>query len=347
MAIERADPDRGLERIRAGLSSVRLAIAILDLADLTIRAISDAGCEVLGLPAERIVGRTAMKVVDPRDRSAAAAALEAMRSGAIEFYRAHRHGVGPAAPKTGMCAWVRRLDLDGRPHAFIRWVDPRVPPGPWPSGADVFAHAVAVAVTDALGVVRSVALVPLLGDDFTVDDLVGLRLVPSPQVDNLVTLAGWRAARIQGVSVAYAAPVRDRSGVMVELEAIATALASPAGWLVVLVRMDPPASAREAELEGHLWRIAAELEASGILMHAGATPGLSIARISEAAGLSPRQWEVLRRIVAGQRVAAIASDLYLSPSTVRNHLSAIFQRFGVHSQAALLARLTPTDAPSI
>jgi DNA-binding NarL/FixJ family response regulator len=242
---------------------------------------------------------------------------------------------------------VRRLDLDGRPHAFIRYVDPRVPPGPWPSGADVFAHAVAVAITDSRGVVQSVALFPVLGDDFSDDDLVGLRLVPSPHVDNLVTLANWRAARIQGVSVAYAAPVRDRSGVTVELEAIATALASPAGWLVVLVRMDPPASAREAELEGHLWRIAAELEASGILMHAGTTPGLSLARIPEAAGLTSRQWEVLRRIVAGQRVAAIASELYVSPSTVRNHLSAIFQRFGVHSQAALLARLTLTDAPSI
>jgi DNA-binding NarL/FixJ family response regulator len=103
----------------------------------------------------------------------------------------------------------------------------------------------------------------------------------------------------------------------------------------------------EAELEGHLWRIAAELEASGILMHAGATPGLSLARIPEAAGLTPRQWEILRRIVAGQRVRAIASELYVSPSTVRNHLSAIFQRFGVHSQAELLARLTPTDTPSI
>jgi DNA-binding NarL/FixJ family response regulator len=81
-------------------------------------------------------------------------------------------------------------------------------------------------------------------------------------------------------------------------------------------------------------------------MHAGTTPGLSLARIPEAAGLTPRQWEVLRRIVAGERVPTIASKLYVSQSTVRNHLSAIFERFGVHSQAALIARLTPRDAPS-
>lgn len=344
-----ADPDDGMERLRAGLTSVRLAIGIVDLTDMTVRAISDAGCEVLGLPPERIVGRPVGEVIDPRDRPAAKAALDLMRSGAIEFYRApaHGHGAGPARPKTGLCAWVRRLDLDRRPYAFVRYVDPRVPPGPWPSGADVFAKSVAVAVTDSRGVVLAAAPTPVLGDDFSVDDLVGIELVPSPNIDNLVTLSSWRAARIQGASVAYVAPVRDRLGVLVELEAIATALAGAGGWLVVLVRMDPPASAREAELEGHLWRIAAEVEASGILMHAGATPGLSLARIPEAAGLTPRQWEVLRRILAGQRVPTIAEELYVSQSTVRNHLAAIFQRFGVHSQAALLARLAPTDAPSI
>jgi DNA-binding NarL/FixJ family response regulator len=341
-----ADPDGGMERLRARLSSVRLAIGLVDLADMTVRAISDAGCEALGLPLERIIGRPAFELVDRGDRPAATAALEALRSGAIEFYRAHRHGGGPTAPKTGFCAWVRRLDLGGRPHAFIRWEDPRVPPGPWPSAADVFAYGVAVAVADARGVVRTAALCPDLGDGFSVDDLLGRRMVPSPNVDNLVTLADWRAARIQGVSIAYGAAVRNRSGTTVELEAIATALAGSAGWLVVLIKMQPPVSAREAELEGHLWRIAGELEASGILMHAGATPGLSLARIPEAAGLTPRQWEVLRRIVAGERVPTIASELYVSPSTVRNHLSAIFQRFGVHSQAELLARLTASDAPS-
>ncbi|HXI80396.1 MAG TPA: LuxR C-terminal-related transcriptional regulator [Verrucomicrobiae bacterium] len=350
MAIERADADRGLERLRADMSSVRLAIGLVDLADMTVRAISDAGSEALGLPVERILGRPVSEVIDPRDRRGAAMALEALRSGAVEFYRAHRHAIGQAAPQTGLCAWVRRLDLDGRPFAFVRYVDPRVPPGPWPTGADVFEKAVAIVVTDSRGVARSVASCPVLGEDYSVDDLVGAELVPSPNIDNLVTLAGWRAARIEGVSVAYAAPVRDRSGAIVELEAIATAIttarAGASGWLVVLVHMDPPASAREAELERHLWRIAAELEASGILMHAGTTPGLSLARIPEAAGLTPRQWEVLRRIVAGERVPTIASELYVSQSTVRNHLSAIFERFGVHSQAALIARLTPRDAPS-
>jgi DNA-binding NarL/FixJ family response regulator len=162
-----------------------------------------------------------------------------------------------------------------------------------------------------------------------------------------VTLADVRAARIRGVSIAFGVPVRTRSGATVELEAIATAMAGSGGWLAVLVEMAPRASSREAELMGHLWRIAAEVEATGVLVQAGATPGLALMRIPEAAGLTPRQWEILQRLVAGQRVPTIAHDLYLSQSTVRNHLAAIFQVFGVHSQPDLLALVTRTDAPSI
>jgi DNA-binding NarL/FixJ family response regulator len=217
---------------------------------------------------------------------------------------------------------------------------------------DVFQRAVAIAVTDGGGIVRTASLYPDLGGAYSLDDIIGVRLVPSSKLENLVTLSGWRAARIQGVSIAYAVPVRNSEGVTEELEAIATALAGTPGWLVVLVQMEPHPSLREAELEGHLWRIAAELEASGILMRADRTPGLSLARIGQAASLTPRQWEVLRRITAGQRVPTIAKELYVSQSTVRNHLAAIFQRFGVHSQADLLARLSegtrgPPDGRSV
>ena len=57
--------------------------------------------------------------------------------------------------------------------------------------------------------------------------------------------------------------------------------------------------------------------------------------------LSQRQLEILRRLLRGERVPMIARDLFLSQSTVRNHLSAIYRRLGVHSQAELLARLLP------
>jgi DNA-binding CsgD family transcriptional regulator len=48
----------------------------------------------------------------------------------------------------------------------------------------------------------------------------------------------------------------------------------------------------------------------------------------------------------GKRVATIARMMFISQSTVRNHLSAIFERFGVHSQAELLALLRSQDSDS-
>ena len=53
--------------------------------------------------------------------------------------------------------------------------------------------------------------------------------------------------------------------------------------------------------------------------------------------LSPRQWEIVRRLVDGERVTSIAAAMFLSRSTIRNHLSAIFAKVGVHSQDELVA----------
>jgi DNA-binding NarL/FixJ family response regulator len=57
------------------------------------------------------------------------------------------------------------------------------------------------------------------------------------------------------------------------------------------------------------------------------------------ARLTPREQEVLGRLMDGQRVAWMAADLFVSPSTVRDHLSSIFRKVGVHSQAELIRRL--------
>jgi DNA-binding NarL/FixJ family response regulator len=55
--------------------------------------------------------------------------------------------------------------------------------------------------------------------------------------------------------------------------------------------------------------------------------------------LSARQTEIVARLIAGERVPEIARSMYLSPSTIRNHLVAIYRKFGVHSQTELLAAL--------
>jgi DNA-binding CsgD family transcriptional regulator len=96
----------------------------------------------------------------------------------------------------------------------------------------------------------------------------------------------------------------------------------------------------------------ADLGGDGTLVHpdliqtaleARASQALSalrpLARFPAASDLSARQIEIVSRLVSGERIVEIAEGMYLSPSTVRNHLTAIYRKFGVHSQAELLAAL--------
>jgi DNA-binding CsgD family transcriptional regulator len=90
-------------------------------------------------------------------------------------------------------------------------------------------------------------------------------------------------------------------------------------------------------LEQHLWRIALEIRTAGVLPPAGEE--LPLDSIKKFGELSARQREIVTRLASGQRVQEMADCMYLSPSTVRNHLTAAYRKFGVHSQIELIAIL--------
>jgi DNA-binding NarL/FixJ family response regulator len=54
--------------------------------------------------------------------------------------------------------------------------------------------------------------------------------------------------------------------------------------------------------------------------------------------LTTRQWELLRLVAAGHSNADIAGELFLSEHTVRKHLENIYERLGVSSRTAAIAR---------
>ncbi|MEY2523115.1 MAG: hypothetical protein QOJ66_1680 [Ilumatobacteraceae bacterium] len=60
--------------------------------------------------------------------------------------------------------------------------------------------------------------------------------------------------------------------------------------------------------------------------------------------LTPRQRDIVAALLRGERTSETAASLFLSKSTVRSHLSAIFNQFGVHSQSELLALLRSQKA---
>jgi DNA-binding CsgD family transcriptional regulator len=70
-------------------------------------------------------------------------------------------------------------------------------------------------------------------------------------------------------------------------------------------------------------------------------------RAGALARLSSRELEIVTMLLAGDRVPAIAEALYLTQSTVRNHLSSVFQKLRVSSQQALIVLLRQTDEDSL
>jgi len=84
-----------------------------------------------------------------------------------------------------------------------------------------------------------------------------------------------------------------------------------------------------------------ELRPKNAPQRAANWPGLSsdaIQHAFEPFGLSDRQLEVLERALRGDTSGEIASRLFISELTVRNHLHAIYERVGVSGRRELLGR---------
>jgi DNA-binding NarL/FixJ family response regulator len=58
--------------------------------------------------------------------------------------------------------------------------------------------------------------------------------------------------------------------------------------------------------------------------------------------LSPREWEVLELMRSGATTADIAERLFVSPTTVRSHVSAILRKLEVRDRSAAISLLDPS-----
>jgi DNA-binding CsgD family transcriptional regulator len=63
-----------------------------------------------------------------------------------------------------------------------------------------------------------------------------------------------------------------------------------------------------------------------------------------AYGLTSRERDICREVIAGHSTADIAGRLFVSAHTVQDHLKSVFAKVGVRSRGELVARLRP-DGP--
>jgi PAS domain S-box-containing protein len=128
----------------------------------------------------------------------------------------------------------------------------------------------------------------------------------------------------------------------------------PAGGFSVVVDLGAVQTAKPLgsagnDLRTSLHRIASELQRLSFSLDLS-SPGLLAADHPELADLTGRELEVLSRLLAGTRVPAIATQLGISPHTVRNHLKSMYRKVGANDQSDLIEQVRAlgkgSEAPS-
>jgi DNA-binding CsgD family transcriptional regulator len=76
-----------------------------------------------------------------------------------------------------------------------------------------------------------------------------------------------------------------------------------------------------------------------------AGPGEVAPLVAAAFGLTERERAVAELVAAGLKTAEIADRLHVSAWTVQDHLKAIFEKVGVDTRGALVARVFFAGAP--
>jgi two-component system nitrate/nitrite response regulator NarL len=72
-------------------------------------------------------------------------------------------------------------------------------------------------------------------------------------------------------------------------------------------------------------------------LQAGLAQEIRLRGAKDRPGLSPREQEILGHIAEGHSAPEIARRLFLSPATVKSHMSALYEKLGVSDRAAAVA----------
>jgi DNA-binding CsgD family transcriptional regulator len=324
-----------------------LSVALVSTKDYVVVAATEAFLDTVGRDASDVIERPTFDLFLPSEEASVRAALDALSKGKIEFYRTHRLLFEPQGDPRAASIWVHVINFGNERFALCEVsTGGDLAESALVKYAGQAAPAMAFGITDEHGVVTSVSddIHEVMG--VNASDLIGKPLLRSPDMSNAWRLLDATPAQTGRNCISMRLDSLGSTAAP-HVRCILTSFVKSSNYGFILIPeaelASTPTNDRVADLEKSLWKIASEVQASGIFEHLWSFPDAE--RFPQLNSLSSRQWEVLSRLLRGQRVSTIAEALFVSESTVRNSLSTIFHKFGVHSQAELLKLLqdgTPT-----
>ncbi|MEO7423067.1 MAG: helix-turn-helix transcriptional regulator [Ornithinibacter sp.] len=182
-----------------------------------------------------------------------------------------------------------------------------------------------------------------------VDELIGeslLALVTEDDVTTCLTAFAVAAASQRGVrlNVSVHPPTAGWGSEPLLCEVLISPLSPSPSWAFVLSPLPAPAlDLPDAEAMARILN-RSDRGAKDAPLTGGVTRVFPNRDILDVSRLTTRELQIVSRLLDGYRPPGIARTLFLSQSTVRNHLSSVFRKLGVESQEALLElfRASPT-----
>jgi DNA-binding CsgD family transcriptional regulator len=339
-------PGRSPETVQALVGSSNVPLAAVDLPSGRFLAVNSALAGALGSTVGTLTGSSSLDWLSPDDRHAAQLGFQALADGELTGYQTIRKLASSKDPDQVFSVWVSTVNVEGArvglasatPSADNDNQFRALPPvSQFPEPGSVVLGT----VDNSWRLDRiSQDVTPLLGlspEQCTGQSVLGV-VHPS---DMPAFLAAVEHARRGERAVRLVLRVSVRADNWTEVTVVLATISpgDPPALAFALIRYDagvdsPRDQSRETQLEAHMLRIADELHAAGLIPRLQRLPVLS--EEPKLGKLTSREWAVLTRLLDGQRISAIAADLYVSQSTVRNHLSSIYAKLGVHSQVDLM-----------
>jgi PAS domain S-box-containing protein len=318
-----------------------LPVFLVQLDDRRILEVSDQFAAMYGVARDQLLGRDGTELAV--DSGKARSRLGLLASGELDSYRVHgrahrRHDGSEFVVDTCLQAVTGSVPRRLAVGVFL-------PPGE-PSWTSCGDHT--NPPTSALGTVADDLSIDRISAD--IEQIIGRSAasVVGQPFSTLIEDSDWPSLLIaigHGLHSGGGSTSRVHLRLVDGKKRVARMLITPLApdsstFAFALTLLSEPAdaiAARAWELEGHLRRIAGEVAASGVLSSLTAVP--TAAEVPAMAGLTSRELEIVTRILAGDRVPMIAQRMFLSQSTIRNHLTAVYRKLGVRSQQDLISLL--------
>jgi DNA-binding CsgD family transcriptional regulator len=330
-----SDPGRAI-------ATEAVAVGLVDTHTATVTAGNRAYAELVGHAPESLAGLPVETYLDPARADAARAVLAQMRDGWVDFVAGDVELRGASGP---VHAYSWSLALGGRPPR--RKVIAGAVPMPRSPGHEHVSTPAPDPNRTILGTLdhdwrfrdldtRSASL---LGWPAGREGVARLHDIAHPaDEETLATLLD--PAAVESGPITAELRLRGRDEVWLDARITVSRFygltsapfVSVIGFIAASDRAERVAD-RVNSLEAYLARIGAEVRSAGVV------PPESVASFGGLTELTERQNEIVRRLVGGEQVAVIARALFVSPSTVRNHLSAIYKVLGVKSQSELIGHI--------